>query len=445
MGVDGAPVAKVSLAPPLLVRRVIDELRAATAQPAPARLAAINRAGELFATATLDGETPHDYCQRQARASGVPMQVAKRSLAAMQASTAGLAAALELQRPPTTADWDSAHFEQGVHAVWVPRGQVLGVVAPSNHPMTHVSWLQALALGYRAAVRPGRRDPFTPLRLARALLAAGLDPGHLAVVPGTHASADALVAAADLAIVYGADETVSRYAGSSRVLTRGPGRSKVLVDAELDDDLLDFLVSAVAADSGVRCTNASTLLTRGDHRALANALARRLAHMKARRVDDPRAACPVLPLDQARRLRRWLRDQSGDALDVCAEYNADPDGIVDLGDGSAALRPAVLLSARANQPGFGSELPFPCVWVAPWSIADGVEPLRDSLAVTLVTSNMALVRSALAEPSIRKVFHGRVPPWWSCPDLPHDGYIAHFLCEAKGFATQPARGSMQCN
>ena len=94
----------------------------------------------------------------------------------------------------------------------------------------------------------------------------------------------------------------------------------------------------------------------------------------------------------------------------------------------------MLVAERATEAGFGTELPFPCVWVAPWRRDDGVQSLRHSLALTLVTEDSTLVRSALLEPSIRKVFHGRVPPWWWRPDLPHDGYIAHFLLEAKGFS-----------
>jgi hypothetical protein len=435
LAMSGAQLATLGIAPPLLVQRVVAELRAGDTQSRAERLAAIARAGEVFETGTLAGETPADYCWRQAQCSGVPVQVARRSLAEMRTATAALAKVVELQRPAAAAHWESAELSTCGHAVWVPRGQVLGVVAPSNHPMTHVSWLQALALGYRVAVRPGRRDPFTPTRLARALLAAGLGRNHLAVLPGPHASANALVDAADLAIVYGGSSTVARYADSARVLVRGPGQSKVLVDTDtLDDDLLDFLVGAVAADAGVRCTNASAILTVGDHRALAEALAQQLACIAPRPLDHPLAALPVLPLEEARTMRAWLHDRSGIAMDRCAPYCADRDGVVDLGDGSAALRSAVLVAERATETGFGTELPFPCVWVAPWRRDDGVQPLRHSLALTLLTDDSTLVRSALLEPSIRKVFHGRVPPWWSRPDLPHDGYIAHFLFEAKGFS-----------
>ncbi|MEV0176954.1 aldehyde dehydrogenase family protein [Streptomyces sp. NPDC050803] len=320
-------------------------------------------------------------------------------------------------------------------ARWVRRGRVFGVVAPSNHPATHGAWLQAVAMGYRVAVRPGARDPFTPLRLVRSLLEAGLAPDSIALLPGSHAAADALVDAADLALVYGGEDTVARMRGNDRVLVRGPGRSKVLVDRPLDDATLDHLVTEIASDGGVRCTNTTAVLTSGDPRELAEALAERLARLPVHPVTDERAVLPVRPLREAEGLRALLANSLDGALDVTARHYSDgPLGVLGEGEGAAALRPAVLCADRSDHPGLRLELPFPCVWVAPWRRAEGIGPLDDSLALTLLTEDSALVEEALDSPGVRTVLHGRVPGWWRDPFLPHDGYLGQFLQEARGYA-----------
>jgi hypothetical protein len=105
----------------------------------------------------------------------------------------------------------------------------------------------------------------------------------------------------------------------------------------------------------------------------------------------------------------------------------------ELGDGTAALRPAVHLLASADPAKLDVELPFPCVWVAPWSRADGLAPLRNSLVLNAITDHQDLIDDLLAEPTVTNLFSGRVPTHQSAPHLPHDGFLADFLMRNKGF------------
>lgn len=422
-GVNGAPLATVNEAPPLVTRLAVKAARRAPALAAAERLAVLAKAGSLFAEATLGGQSPEEYCRVQAQASGVPIRVARETLGRLNEICAVLGDVVARQAPAGA----------GRAARWVRRGDVFGVVAPSNHPATHGAWLQAIAMGYRVVVRPGTRDPFTPLRLVRALLDAGLDAGWISFLPGSHAAADALVGAVDLALVYGGEQAVARMRGNDRVLVRGPGRTKVLVDGPFDEATLDHLVTEVAADGGVRCTNTTAVLTSGDHRALAEALAQRLARVPAHPVTDDRAALPVRPLREAEGLRAALDRAAQGAEDLVQRHAGDgPLTIVD--DGAAAIRPAVMCVDRSDHPGLATELPFPCVWVAPWRPAEGIAPLSGSLALTLLTDDARLVAEALDTPGIRTVLRGRVPGWWKDPYLPHDGYLGQFLREVRGFA-----------
>jgi acyl-CoA reductase-like NAD-dependent aldehyde dehydrogenase len=422
-GVNGDPLATVHEAPALVTRLTVKAMRQAPRMAERERLAVLAEAGRLFAESTLGGQSPEEYCRVQALGSGVPISVVRRTLARMPGECALLGEVVARQAPVGVGD----------RARWVRRGEVLGVVAPSNHPGTHGAWLQAVAMGYRVLVRPGARDPFTPLRLVRALLAAGLDADWISLLPGSHAAVDTLVDAADLALVYGGESTVARLRGGDRVLVRGPGRTKILVDAPVGEELMDHLVAEVAGDGGVRCTNTTAIFTSGDHRALAADLAERLGRLAAWEVTDDRAVLPVRPAKEAQGLRAALDRAAQGAVDLVQRHHDDgPSAFLD-GD-AVAMYPAVMCVDRPDHPGLGTELPFPCVWVAPWSRSQGVGPLDNSLALTLLTDDASLLDEALDTPGIRTVLHGRVRQWWRDPALPHDGFLGQFLNEARGFA-----------
>ena len=103
------------------------------------------------------------------------------------------------------------------------------------------------------------------------------------------------------------------------------------------------------------------------------------------------------------------------------------------GDGYAALRPAVHLLAEPDVDKLNVELPFPCVWVSPWSRAAGLGPLRQSLVINAITGDDTLIDSLLGEPTISNVYRGNHPTFYGAPEIPHDGFLADFLMRNKGF------------
>ena len=104
-----------------------------------------------------------------------------------------------------------------------------------------------------------------------------------------------------------------------------------------------------------------------------------------------------------------------------------------MGDGYAALRPAVHLLSEPDPGKLNIELPFPCVWVAPWSRGAGLEPLRRSLVITAITGDEELIDDLLAEPTVANVYRGRHPTYFAAPQIPHDGFLADALMRNKGF------------
>ncbi|MFJ5233209.1 aldehyde dehydrogenase family protein [Kitasatospora sp. NPDC088391] len=410
-GVDGAPVARVGVSPTLLLRLALRRTRGA-AVPA----AVFERAGALFAEAGLAGETPEEYRRRVVAATGLPDRFVRAGLGSVRDGLARLAESNALQLPAPAP---------GVR--FVPRGRTLGVVAPSNHVDPHLTWARALALGYGVIVRPGTRDPFTAFRLASALLAAGLPPTALAVLPGGHDLGERLLDQADLGIVYGGPTAVARWTDRPRVLTRGPGRSAVLLDRPLTPEVLEALVRSVAADGGVRCTNTSVIRTGGDPAPVADALAARLDTVPGLPAAHPDAELPCFTAEQSAGLRRTVAELERDGL----RRHSAGDGPVPLPDGSFVARPVVLSTDDPRHPALGTELPFPFVVVAPWSPADGFASFGRTLVLSIHSEDADLPLAALAEPGIRRVVVGGAAPWTSGPQLPHDGSLTGFLTEPK--------------
>ena len=66
--------------------------------------------------------------------------------------------------------------------------------------------------------------------------------------------------------------------------------------------------------------------------------------------------------------------------------------------------PAVHQLDRPDAPQARVELPFPSVWVAPWTREAGIDPLRDTLALTAITHGAQLVDALVAEPTISNVY-----------------------------------------
>ncbi|WP_327253943.1 aldehyde dehydrogenase family protein [Streptomyces sp. NBC_01244] len=430
--VAGRPAATLGLVPRLYVRRTMAALRAASPPPAAERFALLARAGRIFAEDTIGGLDPAAHERITARVSGVPLGVVRAAAAAVTEAAEQAAYILDQARPAGAADsWRDPRTRRG-SAVWTRRGSVFAVHAAGNHPGPHSLWLEALALGYRVAVRPSRREPFTPYRLVAALRAAGFGPDQVALLPTGHEVADTVLDEADLGLVYGGDEVVAKY-GGSRVLPQGPGRSKILVTAGQDwRDHLDVIVDSVAHQGGVACINATTVLVEGDPGPLSRALAERLAASADLPPEDPKAVLPVQPAGHARALEAYLLTR---AAEPGARAWLGGDGIVsELGDGSAVLRPAVHQLERSDDPRTGLEMPFPCVWVAPWSRAQGIAPLRGSLVVSVLGPDAdtgPLVDELLAEPTVSNVYTGSRPTYWIRPGVPHDGFLSEFLMRTK--------------
>jgi len=428
--VTGVPVAELSILPTLFVHRAIAALRKSTVAPLEVRLDRLARAGELFRTAEIAGLSVEQYQHLVSRISGLGIsevisateRIARRGAEAYRHS--------QFARPDGAVGLRADPITRTGSAVWVRRGDVFGVHAAGNHPGLHMGWLEALALGYKVAVRPSRKEPVTAHRLVSALWLAGFGQDEVVLLPTDYAAADEMLKATDLSMMYGGDALMQQYEGDQKVLPRGPGRSKIVIGADEDwTRYIDLIVDSVSHGGGTGCTNTTTVLLDGDVDALAAAVGKRLAEIEPLPPEDPRALLPVSELAAAERVRDFVVQaaQGTRAVLPAAEI------VADLGDGSAALRPAVHVLSSGTAAQAGVEVGFPCVWIGPWSPDDGIDPLRNSLVLTAIGVDDALIERALQDPTVRNVYVGPHATYWGGLGMPHDGYLADFLMKSKGY------------
>lgn len=421
----GVGIVDLAVVPRLYVTRSIAAQRKTAPLPSTERHTALARAAGIFVDETIAGLSYDEYVDLTCRISGLPVMVARAGADAVAESLATAFDAVRAALPAgATLDWR----DQRSGAVWARRGDVLAVHAPGNAPGVHGLWPQALALGYRVAVRPSRREPLTAHRVITALRWAGFRDTDAAYLPTDHTGADDVVRAADLALVYGGQDVADRYGADPAVLVNGPGRTKILITAEHDwRDHLDVVVDSIASLAGMACVNTTAVLYEGDAAPLAQAIAERLVDMTPLPNTDPRAVLPTMPIAQA----HALADQLARTAEGSTPILGADQVVADLGDGFAALRPAVhLLASPAT---LWHELPFPCVWVAPWSRDDGIAPLRNSLLVNAITADRELLDLLVHEPTVTNVYSGNVATHYAAPHIPHDGFLADFLMRNKGF------------
>ncbi|MGD6747688.1 aldehyde dehydrogenase family protein [Streptomyces sp. BH106] len=421
---DGTEIGTISEVPRLYVTRAFARLAQAPVLPYERRLELVAKAADLFENAVLEGRTVDDYLDLVSRCAGVPRAIAHASVAAIARTLRALPDTLaqEIPRGAVTGI-DDPRLRDGA-AYWARRGKTLAVHASGNTPGVHSLWPSALALGYAVAVRPSSREPFTPQRLVRAFREAGLAE-QVALLPTGHDVADALIEQADRALVYGGQAVVDKYAANPAVLTQGPGRSKTLVTNDVDWRAhLDTVAASVAGLGGAACTCTTAVLVEGDAAtadAFAAALAERLAAYAA---EHPRVELPEATA-------RQLADHVEQIAVGTTGYG--PAELVQIvRPGTAVLRPVVRVAPDARAPVLGAELPFPCVWIAPFDRAEGIGPLAGSLVVTAITEDTDFAQRLLDEPSISNVYIGAHTTTWMKPGVPHDGYLSEHLMTTKG-------------
>jgi glyceraldehyde-3-phosphate dehydrogenase (NADP+) len=318
---------------------------------------------------------------------------------------------------------------------------VVVAITPFNYPLLLVLHKvgPALAAGNAVVLKPAQQTPLTALALAEILLDAGLPPLALQVITGPGSSlgpalcADPRVRKVSFTGSTAVGEQITRVAGVKRLSLELGSSCPTLV---LPDADLEVAAAAIATggyvNAGQVCISVQRVLVHRDvHGDLLDALVSRVA---ALRTGDPRAADTTIGSlvseREARRVERAIADARADGARVLTGGERD----------GAIVEPAVVDGVAPGAPLAREELFGPAVAVTP--VADVDEAIRvanDSdygLGAGIFTRDigaaMRFVRGVDAG-----ALHVNWTPLWRADPMPYGGL------KASGYGKEGPRYAVQ--
>ncbi len=451
---SGEAVARVHQANAGIVRRDLGRMLAREnplAEVPVARLLEIcGRAAELFLSGDLPlregeaGQSPEDYVAALSRTSGLPWTLVRRNMDKVATVLREMPRILDgLTRGLDPALLDQGLGRDGERLVsFAPRTKALGVVLPSNSPGVNSLWLPALALKVPVVLKPGRDEPWTPMRLARAFLAAGLPREAISLYPTDHEGAAAILELSGRSLLFGDESTTARWAADPRVEIHGPGRSKILIGADMAGEIdahLAILVASVLEGGGRSCINASTIYTTRGGRELAEALARALADAHPRAADDPAAV-----------LSAFANPRMAEGIDAAIERGLATDGARDLSrdlrggeprlvrhEGATWLLPTIVHCQGPDHPLALTEYLFPYAAVVELDEQAMLAHMGPTLVATALTRDARFLERLLAANTIGRLNIGPIPTTRVEWDQPHEGNLFEHLWMRRAIQQSP--------
>ena len=443
----GEQLGEVSQTLPGMIARDLDKIadnRRALERHSVAELIDMcHRAAELFTTAELplgDGtQTPEDYVSQLAATAGMPEVMGRLNMAKIEGVLSGMENMLDgLTRGLDLSVLDGGWGTQdGRRLSYLRQTDALGAILPNNSPGVHGLWLPAIPLKVALVLKPGSAEPWTPYRLAQALIAAGCPAEAFSLYPTDYSGAAEVLLRTGRSMFFGDASTVAAWQGTGKVQLHGPGWSKVLFGADEADDFeqhLELLVSSVAANGGRSCINASGVWAPSHGREIAEAMAEKLGTIEARPLDHPEAQLAAFPDPEIARRISQMIDQQLDtpgAEDVTARYR-DGDRVAETG-GCTFLLPTVIFCEDPEHPLAASEFIFPFVSVVETPAEDLLEKIGPTLIGTVITDDEAFLGQALASRSIDRLNLGPIPTYQISWDQPHEGNLFDHLYQQRAF------------
>jgi acyl-CoA reductase-like NAD-dependent aldehyde dehydrogenase len=445
--VTGEPVAEVSQVSGSMIARDFSRVAAARKELAaiPARdlFGLYAKAADHFASGTLPcGDTDQsfdDYVRCLSATTGSPQVFCRRNagkveyvLRNVETVLAGLTRGLD----PTILDNGYA-VQDGRMQCFYPTTDAFGAILPSNSPGVHSLWVPALALKTCLILKPGREEPWTPFRLLQAFIKAGIPASAMGFYPTDHPGAADILRLCGRSMLFGDSRTTDPYKNDHRVELHGPGFSKVLIGEDLADrweEYLDPIVESIAANGGRSCVNVSAVWTPRHGRAIADALGKRLAQVKARAWDDPAAELSAFANPQvAEALNNMVEEglRTAGAEDVTARHRGSG-RLVQEGRVSWLL-PTIVHCQSWDHPLANKEFLFPYASVVECPQDQMLRHIGPTLACMALTEDDAFVRSLLDCPHVERLNVGPLPTVRLTWDQPHEGNLFTHLYRQRAF------------
>lgn len=437
---------EVSQANPGLIRRDLlnqEASRAALSVFTTEQLMAMCRqAADYFMHDTLpvgdESQSPDDYVRQLSATTGMPHVLVRKNMhkirgvmAEMDSVLAGLTRGLELN----ILD-DGFGIHDGHAVSFFPRTQSLGVILPSNSPGVHSLWIPAIALKIPLVLKPGSSEPWSPYRIAQALIKAGVPPAAFGYYPTDHAGAGAILQHCGRGMFFGDSSAVGKYANDPRIELHGTGWSKVVIGEDCIDEwekYLDVIVASITENGGRSCINASGVWVPRHGRAIAEALAARCALIVPREAEDPQALlAPFANADVAKRISAMVDNglREAGATDVSAKHR--PARLIEWNDATYLL-PTIVHCESAAHALANREFLFPFASVVEAQQADLPAALGSSLVVTAITKDQQFINRLIASPNVDRLNIGPIPTMRIAWDQPHEGNLFEHLYARRAF------------
>ena len=234
-------------------------------------------------------------------------------------------------------------------------------------------------------------------------------------------------------MLFGGGSTVAPWVNTPRVEIHGPGRSKIIIHEEGQNNweqYLDLIVESVAKNGGRSCINASGVWVTAHGREIAEALAERLSRIEPKPLDHPDAGIAAWANPKAAHgisslIDRHLKEPGATELTT-------GDRVVEL-DGCTFLRPTVIWCEDPEHPLANTEFPFPFASVVEVSSAALVEAIGATLVATAITEDASLTQNLIATPLIDRLNLGTISTNQISWDSPHEGNLFEHLYRQRAF------------
>jgi acyl-CoA reductase-like NAD-dependent aldehyde dehydrogenase len=407
----------------------------------------LQTAGNLYAHGTLTigdaRQSPDDFARQQSATTGLPEALCRANMQKNMFVLSNMDRMLDaLSRGlPTEILWRGHGQEQrGVTVSYQAQSPVLGLVLPSNSPGVHTLWLPVVALGVGLVMKPGSQEPWTPYRMAAAMMEAGIPPAAIGLYPGATDVGAAILAGCRRSMIFGSARTVEQYRGNPGVQVHGPGFSKLILGDDAVDDwerYLDVMAESVAINSGRGCINASAIYASRHTKAIAEALAARLGPIDVKPPDDPEAKLAAFTIPGAAKAI-WEQIEAGLGAPGVHHATAAYGPRLVEGERCGWLRPTVVHCATPEPEIARAEYMFPFVSVVECPQPRMLDAIGPTLVCTAITDDGAFQRQLVDATHIDRLNLGPLPTTKLDWLQPHEGNIIDFLYRSRALQTAAA-------
>lgn len=321
-------------------------------------------------------------------------------------------------------------------------GRIFGAVLPSNSPGVHGLWIPAIALKAPVVLKPGREEPWTPLRIIESLAAEGIPREAFGFYPTDHAGAGELLRHVDRSMLFGDTATTNPWRSNPHVEIHGPGFSKVVLGDDAAGEwekYLDVMEGSIAANGGRSCINASAIWTPRNGHKIAEALATRLAKVEALPVDNAKASIAAFAnATMAEKISAIIDHELRvpGAVDVTEKLRGGP-RLVKKGR-VAYLLPTIIECMDREHPLANREYLFPFASVIECPTAEVPAAIGKSLVVSAITKDRAFIGALMASANVDRLNIGAIPTYQLSWDQPHEGNLFEHLYRQRAFQMEPA-------